>query len=225
MKLLIFLSLIFYLPSCTQHEKKISLNQHLTQQEKNHELSEALLDENLKATLYWLQQGADVNSYILWNYHTPLTLAIMKLDHSDFHKKLFDVLIHDKNIDINQPTSSGKAPIMFAAEYELFDIVRLFLDRGATVDIIDKDGNSLLSFMYFHYYRLLQSTQQCADNGGCIGAGPFKIYEELIPEILKRLTASLSTKQDKEKYIKELLSQIALNYIKPLELFIERRGI
>ena len=40
---------------------------------------------------------------------------------------------------------AGKLPLMAAACYGHFDVIKAFIDGGATVDIVDDKGNNVLS--------------------------------------------------------------------------------
>ncbi len=71
--------------------------------------------------------------------NTPLCNAICKGDVEAVKKFI------EYGADVNQ-TSNGKTPLMLAARYNNVEIMKLLIDRGATVSTKDEKGYTALKY-------------------------------------------------------------------------------
>lgn len=104
-------------------------------------LFNAIKSGNKEMVLWLLANGADVNVKDSYNA-TPLSYAVIVND-MDMIKPLLE-----KTSGINEPDVDGMTILMWAiySEYDNPVIIQALLDKGATLDIKDKRGNTALAW-------------------------------------------------------------------------------
>lgn len=220
---LLLCTLLITVASCTRVNHQENQSSHVyTQQEKNAQLAQAILDEDIAAVTAWIECGADINHRFLWDYHTPLTYTMLQCYHStDFYYAILALLITHKDIMINKPTSNGITPLMFAAEYGNTAIMKDLLKLGAETAVRDVNGNSALSLLYACYYNKVQRPRQLSDAGGCISCTigqELDDYEEMIKFLVQQMTDNIHDQQLKKDSIKKIIDEALNNYGKNLIL-------
>lgn len=94
-------------------------------------------EELLKCLKLLLEHGADPKA-TNWTLATPLMLAV-KHDHILLVTHFLEI-----KCDVNGADCDGYTPIIFAAQNENLAMVKLLVDSGANVNVMDRRGNGLV---------------------------------------------------------------------------------
>lgn len=145
----------------------LGITQVHADEQLNKDLFSAVHDRNIQAVDALLQNGADINAVSMWGF-TPLmvtsdpliaahlikkgaivdfettnNLTALLMETTSGTKSKVAVLV-DGGADINRIGQFGMTPIMRACNFSKFDSVVYLANKGANVNIEQKDGNSAL---------------------------------------------------------------------------------
>ena len=121
-------------------------------------LSKAVANGHYKVVDYLLRAGADVNKADLrgWSplfyaarncFHEawPPILDLLLVNDERSYKNGKTVLTKKKKIDLNLQDYLNRSPLMYASNVGSSTCVSVLLKKGASLDLVDKGGNSALS--------------------------------------------------------------------------------
>ena len=118
-------------------ENKANLN--IPDKDGNTPLHNAIKKGNMKIIKKLIENGADVNAKEDTNGNTPLHYAV-----GEGNQKIVDALIKGQGIIIDAKDSFDMTPLNYAIELEKNDIAGQLIEKGAGLNIPDKDGKTPL---------------------------------------------------------------------------------
>uniref|UniRef100_A0A674N186 Euchromatic histone-lysine N-methyltransferase 2 n=1 Tax=Takifugu rubripes TaxID=31033 RepID=A0A674N186_TAKRU len=101
-------------------------------------LVEAIINNHIEVARYLIQSGACVY-HVVEDGYTGLHHAA-KLGNLE----IVNMLLETGQVDVNAQDSGGWTPIIWAAEHKHLDVIKVLLNRGADVNIADKELNVCL---------------------------------------------------------------------------------
>lgn len=112
--------------------------EHMLDKSGTRILNVACVHSGIPVVEYLIQKGANVN--LLDDFGETALHDACKM------RKISMVrfLVNSTNINIDQPNNKGRTALGFLCEDGQTELAKLFLEKGADIEIIDKDGFSIL---------------------------------------------------------------------------------
>lgn len=105
---------------------------------------DAVRNNDLDSTLYWLERGAEVN-YTDSANNSALHIHI--LNNNNYNTEILNLLI-EHEINTNLKNSGGQTPLMLTAYNGFLKWCDILLQNGALLQLKDNYGNDALSYAY-----------------------------------------------------------------------------
>lgn len=82
---------------------------------------------------------------------TPLTLTVIYSNNSQRTREILKLLLNIRRIDLNFPNEEGERAIHIVAYNGKVDLVRILIDRGASLNFLDHNDNNALHHATMNY--------------------------------------------------------------------------